>query len=276
MKRTYFKRLLASLAITTLGVQANHACDKPLTFMAGPFFTQSMTEQFWSNFLVEFKNISGCEITLKTSNNFKEYITDIASNQADILVAPSHYQKALSEQDLTVILETPKNMKGYLVSRLNILDNPKALIGKEIYTPGIYSRIHLELEIWLEENNLLNKVRLNQHHTHDTSMAYMFKNQHASAAIMGIVYDRLPNEMKNKYNTIEIGKLGGGVILVKTNADKDLIQAVLGAGKAIKTISFEPVDDNTPHTEREHKLEARFAKIFKGLLKENEVNKHPQ
>ena len=235
-----------------------------------------MTEQFWSNFLVEFRNISGCEITLKTSNNFKEYITDIASNQVDILVAPSHYQMALSEQNLTVILATPKNMKGYLVSRLNILDNPKALIGKEIYTPGIYSRIHLELEIWLEENNLLNKVRLNQHHTHDTSMAYMFKNQHASAAIMGIVYDRLPNEMKNKYNTIEIGKLGGGVILVKTNADKDLIQAVLGAGKAIKTISFEPVDDNTPHTEREHKLEARFAKIFKGLLKENEVNKHPQ
>lgn len=248
------------------------SCERPLIFMAGPFFTQSMTEQFWSDFLVKFRAISDCEITLKTSNNFKDYITDIASNQADILVAPSHYQKALSEHELTVILATQNTMKGYLVSRLNILDNPSALVGKEIYTPGIYSRIHLELEIWLEEHNLLNKVRLNQHYSHDSSMAYMFKNQHASAAIMGIVYDRLPNEMKNKYNTIEISRLGGGIILVKTNSDKDIVEAVLAAGKAIKTISFEPVDNTLPRTEKENRLEARFSKIFKDLLKGNDTN----
>lgn len=247
-------------------------CERPLIFMAGPFFTPSMTEQFWAKFLLELRGAVSCDITLKTSNNFKEYINDITENKADIVVTPSHYRKALSENGLSVILATPKTMRGFLVSRLDILNDPSLLIGEEIYTPGIYSRVHLELEIWLEEHNLLNKVHLNQHHSHDASMIYMFKNQHASAAIMGIVYDRLPTEMKNKYNTIEISRLGGGIILVKKDTEKAFIRAILAAAKAIKTISFEPVDNTLPRTERENRLEARFSKIFKDLLKGNDTN----
>lgn len=259
--------LVGILLLSTLA-HPSFVCDRPIVIMAGPFFTPSMTQEYWHGFANHLKTSLNCEVIIRPSNNFDKYITEIITTQPDILVAPSHYQKALSNFGFNTILTTHKNLKALLISRLDIGNNPQTLINKTIYTPGIYSRAHFELEDWLAEQGLKGKVTFDSNHSHDASLTYMLKNKEASAATMGIIFDRLPEQIKNKYNAIEMSSLGAAIIMGNKHLNPFTIKAIQAAGARFTVATLMSFDPSLPLTKKEINLEDRFLNVFEQRVKE--------
>lgn len=253
------------LGISLLIAITSHACDKPITLMAGPFFTANTTSHYWSGFASEVASKTGCKLIIKASNNFEEYINDIANGKADILVAPEHYRKALKHNNFKAILKTKKDLNGYLVSRLDIKNNPKLLENQIVYTQGIFSRIHLEFEHWLISHNMLGKVELKLKNSHDAGIIYMLKNENASVIIVDVIYDQLPSKLKEKYHAVKIGNPAGVIIFTRSNLSNQIANAITAASDFITITKFEPIIVDQPSTGSDLELESRFYEIYQNL-----------
>lgn len=212
--RLRFFPLLLLLALSTNLL----ACEEKYEFQVGPFFSTSSVFRFWSGFTKELSLQTGCEVSVVTSSSFEQYLNSILDQEHDLYIAPDHYTKAFLKLGYTPTLRTEKDAHILLVSRRDLTNKDlSALVGDDILVPGIYTRAYLELQKWLKQNQLLNKVTYDFNHSHDSAALLMLKGKKSTTLMISSIYQSLPQALKDNYSAIPISPKSGAYLHVRPN-----------------------------------------------------------
>ena len=236
-----------SIVILLLHAQYSYTCNKPITLQVGPFLTSTFIEQYWMDFALDIKKQMGCPVKVQPSSSYTQYLNTLISGQGDVFLVPNHYVKALLKKGLTPIIKSTDGAQVYIISKYNINKNgPNILIGGTILVPSRYTRAYLELEDWLNQNQLKNKVRLNLNHSHDTTMLLMLKGDYSAAVVLDAIYKKLPNIIKAKYPATKLKNKSGASMLIKSKGDGVLAGAVVKARTKLNFLTWEKVTTPQP------------------------------
>jgi ABC-type phosphate/phosphonate transport system substrate-binding protein len=216
---------LALLVATTFNTQA---CDKPITFQAGPFFSTSRVIKYWQPFVESVGAISKCKTNITTAPAYDDYLNSILNKENDIYVVPDHYVSALQNLGLKAILSSYKTEQLYLMSRHPIdTGDLTSLHGDIITVPSKYTLAYLVLKAWLIKNTLLDKVTFDFNHSHDSAALLMLKGKRSSTVILASIYDKLPDLIKGKYHMVKLKVSAGAYIMTKQDLDPAIITAMI-------------------------------------------------
>ncbi len=217
-----------------LCISFTHACEAPIRFQVGSFFSTNFIIEYWQPFALELGKQSGCQVTIQSSSTYEQYLDTLASKEADIFMVPNHYVKAFIERGLTPVLVSEKNAKLSILSSKNIKKHGSAiLIGETILVPSPYTRAFLELKKWLAQENLTSKVSFDFNHSYDSATLLMLQGKHSTAVVLNSILRTLPPFFQNKYQIIPIQAKGGATLLTKQNIPNDILDAIYRSKNAL-------------------------------------------
>ena len=231
-----------SLALILCCAQFSHACETPLTFQVGPFFSTTFIVKYWREFASEVAIQSDCKVVIASSSSYEQYLDTLVARDGDMFIVPNHYVKALTKRGLTPTLISSKNAQAYILSRRNIKTlGSSALTGDTILVPSRYTRVYLEFEKWLAQEVLQGKVNFDFNHTHDSATMLMIQGKRSSAVVMGSVYRALPPFIQQKYQVTLLGTKSGATILTKPNTPQNIIEAMIRSKDKLNFLTWNPV-----------------------------------
>lgn len=211
------------LILLILGPLSTIACESPLKFNAGPFFSTSMVIQFWQPFTKKVQEQTGCPVELIASPSFKHYLIDLLNNESDFYITPEHYGPALKGHNLSAILHSSLGAQPYLVSKFPVDPiNPNDFKGSSIAVASKYSLVNLQLEYWAKTNDFKDTLTVHYNYSHDQAILGFIKGQHDSIIVIQDLFEKLPNYIKEKYYKTPFMERSGAYILVKNTLNKKI------------------------------------------------------
>lgn len=239
---------LLGFVILLIYAQSTFACKLPIILQVGPFFSTTFIQKYWADFAFDIESQTHCQVQILASRSYEDYLNTLITNQGDIFIAPNHYVMALVKLGLTPIIRSTDEAQVYIISRRDIkLNGPNALLGETILVPSPYTRVYLELEKWLKQNQLENKVTFDFNHSHDSAMLLMLQGKYSTAVLLGAIYETFPDFIKAKYPVIKLKAQSGASILTKKNAKSELNTAILKAKDKLNFLNWEKATTPLPH-----------------------------
>lgn len=250
--------------LTAISQPAISDCPAPIRFQAGPFFSQSFANKFWSGFANQIATISGCKVTVHGSQDYEMYLRSLLIQDFDIYVTPDYYAEALIKLGLIPAIRSRNAGEILLVSRVDLSENPSHIQGATIVVPSVYTRAYLDIEKWLKDRDLFDSVTLDSGYTHDGALIKLLNGEADAAAVISNIYRRLPDNIKNRLHHLKIAQRGGGYLFVRAELAPWLKPALMKATAKSTLFSWEiakpPYFD--PHSARfQEQLSAFRAKI---------------
>ena len=218
------------LILFTLIPFHSQACEAPITFQAGPFFSTSLIIRYWQPFTQSVEEITGCKTEIKTTPTYPKYLRQILNKSNDMYIVPDHYVSAVQELGFTPVLASYKTAQIYFASKHPMKHGDlKALHGDVITVPSQYTRAYLELKKWLIKNNTFDKVSFDFDHSHDSAALLMLKGKRSSTVILAPIYDKLPDFIKDKFHVVKLNATAGAYIIVNDSVSQKVIDAMIAS-----------------------------------------------
>jgi len=233
--------LRLSLAMILFCAQATYACETPLVFQVGPFFSTTFIIKYWREFANEVARRSQCKVEIVSSSSYEQYLDTLVTQNGDMFIVPNHYVKAFTQRGLIPTLISSKNAQVYVLSRHNIKDKGSHnLIGDTVLVPSQYTRAYLEFEKWLTQEGLQGKVNFDFNHSHDSAALLMLQGKYSSAVILDGIYQALPPFIQQKYQATLLKAKSGATILTKPNADQNTLKAIIHSKNKLNFQTWKP------------------------------------
>lgn len=218
-----------------------------------------MNVHIWGEFTKEVSRLSQCEIRLISAPSYEEYITQIIQHEHDLYLTPDSYGLSIVKRGLSPILDTKNSMTGYIVSRINIHKNKQSFTGTRLTTPSPYTRMYLEAKEWLNNNGLSDAVTLTFSSSHDASILTLLNDKAESTAVIGNIYDKLPENLKSNLHAYKLADVGGGIIS-GYNIPPRIRSAIIEAKDRIKLTTWS-VAREVKAGKFDNEFEAMFSKL---------------
>lgn len=161
-----------------------------------------------------------------------------------------------------VVLHTDGGITGYIVSRYDIKKNKQAFTGTRLITPSPYTRMHLEAKDWLAKHGLTDAVTLTFSSAHDASIMALLNKKAETTAVIGNIYNKLPESIKSNLYTYKIPNVGGGII-TGHKLPSSIKSAIVKARGRIKLSKWSNASQVSG---------SRFNKEFEALFRKHELN----
>jgi hypothetical protein len=224
---------LALFILTSFNAQA---CDRQITFQAGPFFSTALLIKYWQPFVESVDTLSECKTKIIAAPTYEDYLLLILNKENDIYLVPDHYASALQNLGFKAILSSYKTEQLYLISRHPIdTTDLTSLHGDIITVPSKYTLAYLVLKTWLIKNKLLDKVTFDFNHSHDSAALLMLRGKRSSTVILASIYNKLPDFIKDKYHMVKLKVAAGAYIMTKQDVDPAIISAMI---KSVDKLQF--------------------------------------
>lgn len=239
---------LLSIVILLIYAQSSFPCKQPITLQVGPFFSTTFIQKYWMDFALEVEIQMNCQVKVLASSSYEQYLDTLLEHQGDIFLVPNHYVNSLISKGLLPVIRSTDSAQAYIISSHDITTHgPNILIGETILVPSPYTRVYLEFEKWLKQNQLKNKVTFHFNHSHDSATLLMLQGKYSTAVVLGAIYETFPDAIKAKYPFVKLSDQSGGSILTKKDAENELITAILKAKDKLNFLNWEKAITPLPH-----------------------------
>ncbi len=230
---------LLFIALITICFSAS-SCEQPYRLQVGAFFDSSSVVTFWSDFTKEIAIHTKCPTNMHPAKSYKQHIIDTLNFKGDIFIVPSYYVPIFERYGLKNIISSNTPNKTYLVTKKQYdPNNLESLRGSSIQLVSPYSAAYLLMVNKLEDMNLSNAVTLKFGSSFQSNAMSVVRGNMDAAVIISLVFDTLPDSIKNKVNYKTITEsIHTGSIMVKPDAPKQLSEAIIAAKDSIKLLKW--------------------------------------
>ncbi len=224
------KVLTVIVLFLAISAPNSYACDKPIIFHVGPFFSITFIRKYWQGFASDLSDQIGCAVHIRSSSSYEQYLDTLLKRDGDLFIVPDLYVQALTRKGLKPALLSSRSQQIYILSRKSIKTiGSSELIGDTILVASRYTQAFFELEKWLGQQGLTGKVSFDFNHSHDSAAMLMLKGEFSSAVVLSSVYLSMPSYIQAKYQAQLLEGKGGAAILVKSQASEKLVTAIINS-----------------------------------------------
>lgn len=222
-------RWLLFTMLTIASVEAKATCeDVRLKLLFSPTFGPGFMREFFSDVTDSLKG-QGCLISLSHVDSFQSLFDKIRTQKHDILVLPSIFNDELKVFDYSRKLSGFNGTKGYVVVRRSgEIIRLRDLVGRTIYLNDPLSMAAAEWIRITKEKGIYKQVKVQYGGKLDGLLFKLMNGEIDTTHTINLLYDRLPNEYKDKLLIIHKHDLGTPAsILFSNRLPKKLVETLV-------------------------------------------------